>query len=258
MTTNEIIDYYANLLILQYAKAPRAYATIQALVKPVIMDQLPVAVQNAFGVDTAVGKQLDVIGKYMGVTRYGNDFAGNAITLTDSDFRQLIKFAIIRNNGGTSLADIQSLIHVFFPGDFLVFDYTNMQMSYFFSTAIGSQQLAEMLVIQGLLPKPMAVGIGSLIYAPYVSSFFGMSSYSITSFQTYDSTVTYHEGDVVQYGSNPQYRYFQAIVDNVLGVTPAVGPFWKYYSGNNAKGFNTYADYQTTWTWMRYSYAIVI
>lgn len=62
MTTQELIDYYANLLILQYIGQPRAYATIQALVEPTIMDQLPITVQNAFDLETAVGAQLDTIG----------------------------------------------------------------------------------------------------------------------------------------------------------------------------------------------------
>jgi hypothetical protein len=39
MTTQELINYYADLLILQYVGKPRAYATIQTLVTPVIMPQ---------------------------------------------------------------------------------------------------------------------------------------------------------------------------------------------------------------------------
>ena len=207
MTTQEIIDYYANLLILQYISKPKAYATIQALVKPVIMDQLPLDVQNAFNVDTAVGVQLDVIGKYCGVTRYGYDFTG-AVTLDDTDFRSLVKFAIIRNTGSSSLASIQELLHQFFAGDFLIFDHANMQMDYFFSTAIGSAQLAEMILIQNLLPKPSAVGVGALIYAPNINAFFGWRTYTLAGF--------------------------------------------------NVNGFNNYTTYDMTWTWLDYSYAIVV
>jgi hypothetical protein len=46
-TDQELIDYYADLLILQYKQKPKAYATIQTIVKNVIMNQLPVAVENA-------------------------------------------------------------------------------------------------------------------------------------------------------------------------------------------------------------------
>jgi hypothetical protein len=253
MTDLEIAQYYADLLIKQYAGKPRAYATIEALTQEAVVNQLPVAVQNAYDLNTAEGVQLDVIGKYVGITRYGTDFSG-PISLSDSDFRQLIKFAIIRNNGGSSLYDIQKLISVFFPGDFLVFDFKNMQMSYFFSTAIGSAQLAEMILIQGLLPKPMGVGIGSVIYAPYVNQFFGMISYQVTAFPAWDPAVTYAIGQVVQYGG----EYYQNILAGNFDNVPVDGPYWKYFSGYNVNGFNTYGNYNTTWTWLNYTYAIVV
>jgi hypothetical protein len=253
MTTQEIVDYYTNLLILQYHDKPKAKATVDAVVNPIIMDQLPIDVQNAYGLETAVGAQLDVIGNIVGITRNGVTFSG-PVTLTDSDFRQLIKFAIITNNSGSSLYDIQQILNVFFPGDFLVFDYANMFMSYFFSTAIGTQQLAEMILIQGLLPKPMGVGVGSVIYAPYVSGFFGMITYDVAAFPAWDITTTYSYGQVVQDGGS----YWQSIVDSNLGNNPAVGVFWKYYTGYNVNGFNTYSSYNLTWTWLRYSYAIVV
>lgn len=178
MTNQAIIDYYATLLIIQYANKQKAVDTIKALVTPVVMDQLPIAVQDAFDLETAEGVQLDTIGKYQNITRFGTSFEG-PITLSDSDFRQLIKFAIIKNTGKSSLADIQNLLSLFFPGTFLVFDNQNMQMSFFFNSTFGSRQLAEMIVIQDLLPKPMAVGVGSVIYAPFIDNFFGFRSYTV-------------------------------------------------------------------------------
>jgi hypothetical protein len=190
MTTVELIEYYAKLLILQYLQKPKAYATIQTLVAPVLMDQLPVAVQNAFSVDTAVGVQLDLIGKYVGVSRNGYDAAG-PITLSDSDFRVMIKVAIIQNSSGSSLYTIQALLNMFFPGTLLVFDYANMHMNYFFNSSIGSRPLAELFVKQGLLPKPMGVELGSLIYGAFTDDFFGgrtydFGPYNVHGFNTYD------------------------------------------------------------------------
>lgn len=189
MTTQEIIDYYANLLILQYLGQPKAYATIQALVKPVIMDQLPIDVQNAFELETAEGVQLDVIGKYAGVTRYVNDFNG-PVQLDDSDFRLLIKIAIVENSQGSSLFDIQSLLNIFFPGQILVFDHLGMRMSYFYDFTL-STQLAEVLVREKRLPKPMAVQLGSLIYFDPTEDFYGFRTYEMPGFMnepfnTYD------------------------------------------------------------------------
>lgn len=274
MTTQELIQYYAKLLILQYVGLPKAFATIEATVKPIIMPQqsqqeisfspaptsgaftlvydsvstasinwndsagtiqtklraisglgsvlvsgaissgltvdfvgvvdvadlltvgvntlmasaavvivtidetdqtLPLAVQNGFDITTATGVQLDIIGKYQGVTRTGNSFTGQPITLSDSDFRILIQFAIIRNNAGSSLSEIEALFNQIFPGEILVSDFKNMHMSYLINSSIGSQDLVQLLITEGLLPKPMGVQLATTIYTPNLK-FFGMVS----------------------------------------------------------------------------------
>ena len=42
--------------------------------------------------DTAVGTNLDILGKYLGVKRWYYDTNGDQIRLTDEEFRMLIKF----------------------------------------------------------------------------------------------------------------------------------------------------------------------
>lgn len=66
----DLINYYANLLILQYNGLPKASATAELIAQNVLLDGLVQDIQNAYGVDTAVGKQLDVVGKYQGINRY--------------------------------------------------------------------------------------------------------------------------------------------------------------------------------------------
>lgn len=191
MTNQEIIDYYAKLLILQYREKPKAFGTIQTVVENVIMDQLPVAVQDAFDLETAEGVQLDVIGKYVGVSRVAYDFTG-PIILDDDDFRTMIKIAIIKNGFGSSLAEIQELIYQFFEGSLLVFDFQNMRMGYFFDSAIGSRPLAEVFVRTGFLPKPMGVQLSALIYTNNIDNLFGFRTYelppfNVTGFNDYDN-----------------------------------------------------------------------
>lgn len=178
MTLSELSDYYASLLPLQYREKPNAFGTIKALATMAIIDQLPMAVQNAFTIGSAVGVQLDVIGKYVGVTRYGNGFS-MPITLNDADFTQLIRIAILSNNAGSSLYTIQGLLSTFFAGQIFVFDYKNMHLSYFINSSVGSQDLVQLLVTQKLLPKPMAVAIASIIYAPTIDTFFGFRTYDL-------------------------------------------------------------------------------
>lgn len=65
--------YFTNLLILQYINKPKAKATIEACVQEAFADTngniFPIVVQNSYDLDTATGKQLDVIGKYIGYDR---------------------------------------------------------------------------------------------------------------------------------------------------------------------------------------------
>lgn len=146
---------------------------------------LPLAVENGFnlvsGTTLAVGAQLDVLGQYVGVSRSGRGLTTN-ITLDDDDYYSLIQMAILKNSAGSSLATIQEFIHMFFSGNMLVYDYQDMSMSYFISSDIGSPDLLEMFISQGLLPKPMAVRINVIIYAPTIDNFFGFRTYTAAAY----------------------------------------------------------------------------
>lgn len=67
-----VLDYYKNLLIIQYHEKDKAKATIEALVSAVLANGIVLDVDTGFNIDTAVGVQLDIIGKYVGVDRFYN------------------------------------------------------------------------------------------------------------------------------------------------------------------------------------------
>lgn len=177
MTTDELATYYANLLILQYLEKPKAYATVKAQVLPVLMDQMPVAVQNAFNLIDAEGVQLDVLGKYVGASRNGNTLDG-PIVLSDDDFRSLIKLVIIKNNSGSSLATIQALLAANFPGQIFVSDNQTMGLNYVLLESLGTSDLLEILVTGGYLPAPMGVQTSATILPIQVNPYFGFRTYS--------------------------------------------------------------------------------
>ena len=165
---------------------------------------LPLAVQNGFNLGTATGIQLDIIGKYVGVVRTITT-PTQTIVLDDSDFTTLIKFAIAQNNAGSSLLSIETNLNVFFPGQFIITDFKNMTMSYVLSGSLGSANLFTCLIQEGLLPKPMGVGINIFI-PPIAEDYFGYS--------------TYQEG----------------------GVNPQVKPYNTYESFNNTWLYLDYTD----------------
>lgn len=178
MTLQELIDYYVNLLIIQYSNKPKAKATVALLAEQAVMENIPKEVRDSFDVDDGVGVQLDILAKYVGVVRSGRTFS-SFVSLSDDDFKSLIKIGIAKNYSQSSLADIQELLNQFFPGTLLVFDYQNMSLSYLFDSAIGSEQLAEMFVVNGLLPKPQGVQLSSLIYGDNIDSFYGFRTYTL-------------------------------------------------------------------------------
>lgn len=144
-------------------------------------ETLPFAIQNGYnltGDNIASGNQLDILGKYVGVTRTAKGFT-QQITLNDSDFLSLIKIAILKNNAGSDLYTIQQLLFEFFPNQIFVFDFKNMRMSYLISSSVGSQYLIELFITQNLLPVPMAVELASIIYAPIIDAFYGFCDYEL-------------------------------------------------------------------------------
>lgn len=73
-TLNNLLDYYANLLIVQYNGKNKASATIKMVANLVLAGLLILQIRDAFNWKTAVGTQLDIIGKWLGVTR---DYKGS-------------------------------------------------------------------------------------------------------------------------------------------------------------------------------------
>ena len=69
MNEAELIQYYVERLIYQYRGKPNARATIAILVKQLIADGLLRSIEDGFWLDRAVGEQLDILGKYVGLPR---------------------------------------------------------------------------------------------------------------------------------------------------------------------------------------------
>lgn len=292
MTTDELVQYYGNLLLSQYEGLPLATGMVESFVKPIIMNQLPNQIMNGFTIGTAVGPQLDVLGKYVGVKRSGVGVSQQPITLSDSDFTTLIMIGIFRNNpkiytqavfasfllgpptnyvngqfpsaGGFTLFAIDIFLQTFFQGGIYCYDGLDMQISYLVTaTVVANSDLLQMVITQGLLPKPMGVGLSNVIYLSAVS-LFSMVSYSDFTIvagspryniPTWDGATTY--------GINQQV-YFNGVVykslqDGNIGNDPfATVGFWLgvMFPMTEYNGYSNYLQtpaFQSTWHWLSYS-----
>ena len=183
----ELQEYYANLLIIQYRGRPHARAMIKSFVKQMLMNQIPQKLEDSFDLEQAVGKQLDILGKRLGVTRNVYLRNGDPITLTDTDFRTFIKLQAARMTLSSALWEIQSLLIDFFLGSIRAIDNLNMTMDYF---VFGeSNILINVLIKQDMLPRPMGVGIRAVYDLPYKDVYgfqtYKTQSYPVVGFNTY-------------------------------------------------------------------------
>lgn len=170
MTTQDLINYYKGLLILQYASQPNALATMDAIIGELVQDQIIQKVGDAFNLDTAIGAQLNILGTYRGVPRvlfgvalgsfwaspsysdpsvgsyfgwsaYGdadptwkwmqyNDLNALAYTLSDSQMRKLIKLKAAIQSSSMGLGDLDNILYAFFGTYVNVVDNEDMSIIY--------------------------------------------------------------------------------------------------------------------------------
>jgi hypothetical protein len=65
----QLKEYYQDLLIMQYHDKPKAREVVKANIEEELCNLLEQKVKDAFDVDTAIGVQLDIIGKWVGIER---------------------------------------------------------------------------------------------------------------------------------------------------------------------------------------------
>ena len=164
--------YISSLLIIQYNGKPKASATIEALAK-MFPDKLIMQVRDAFNLDTATGKALDTLAKYVGVNRFYYNTEGEIIRLNDDEFRILIKFKAISNTSTASHYDIDTALYDFFGTRVRATSDGNMQMTFFVPS--DATNVIEAAIQQKALPTPLGVEANRIVVQD--KKFFGFVDY---------------------------------------------------------------------------------
>ncbi len=191
---DNLISAYVRLLVFQY-QLPKARAQMAIMVKQFLADGLALAVRDAYDPATAVGPQLDVIGKYVGLPReigaatplpffgfvrysgvddndngfrsyndgnnstgvfYRYGYSGTRNTaLSDLSYSFMIALQIILNSSDWTLYSIQRYLAALLPGIVTIVDNKDMTLTY---TITGTPPV-DPAVLSAYLPKPMGVGI---------------------------------------------------------------------------------------------------
>jgi len=198
---NNIIQYYTDLLIIQYNGKPKASATIKTMVDIILQNGILLEVLDAFNPDTCVGKQQDILGKWVGVDRY---YLGDGLTqtLSDDDYRIVLNLKVISNAIDMSCSSIDNTLYEFF-GDNVICT-TDDDLRIFYLVTEEYFNISSILLQKKVFPKPIGVSIGGIVKNKV---WFGFSTYetfdknipaNITGFATYENWLT-KEGSFLTY-----------------------------------------------------------
>ena len=175
MNLTDLQNYYSKLLIIQYAGQPKFQQFIQLVANQSLCDGLFLELQDCFHLDNAVGAQLTIIGKIVGVPRdvfginpYASYFnftrattepASNGFnrattpidteyfmraqtnytyTLTDWQLLQLIYLKIIFNNTYSSWSALKEALFSIFNGAIDIVSPANNLNFFTFTRAAGT------------------------------------------------------------------------------------------------------------------------
>jgi hypothetical protein len=194
-----LVNFYVSTLIHQYNTKPRAQATIAILLKQSLGDDMATLVLNAFNVNTAVGAQLDTIGKYVGLPRnIGSPTLGLTFGFvvpgygTGNNPNGFLTPVTLNNSGvvfynpggpGTQNVDLPDNVYRFMLQLKIILNTNDARLSsvmallwQFFGTSVSlvdNQNMtitytvaanapASSALLAAYLPKPMGVGISVL------------------------------------------------------------------------------------------------
>lgn len=183
----DFTDEYVNLLIKQYWDKPRAVAEIEGkaatweIIRDVLVDfpaqfdidadilvtELGLAGGFVLGLSggfvlgvagqSAIGNQLDILGKIVGLPR---QVIGENVP--DETYRLLLKVKIGQNNASAFLVSdtritIQDVIELAFNGEGVVTDNQDMSLTLHIESETVSPDFINLILENNLLPKPQGV-----------------------------------------------------------------------------------------------------
>ncbi len=204
----DVKNYYADLLILQYRSKPHARETVKLTADIYLADGLLFQLQDILDIDTAQGAQLDIIGKILdcprivqgiyndlkffqfhidenslGFSTIGNqtdavfrtieNYNKSEYSLPDEDYKFLLKFKAAVNVMRGSIAGIDAALWNSFNGDVLLKNNQDLTITYI----ISAEHTLAVLAARNLKYYRAPEGIGSnyVLMVPNPSKIFGFN-----------------------------------------------------------------------------------
>lgn len=189
-------EYYKDLLIIQYENKEKARAEVGLHITTLLANDIISKVQDGYDIDTAIGVQLDVLGKYI-----GKDRLLEASELSDENYRFVLKLRILQNNIDHSHKSIDDGLFAFFGDSLIMSAGANMTIAYFVDSA--NLNKASIAFSKGVLPRPMGVGITGLIERD--KKLFGFTNYNRSSVSDLSTGFTNYTDGFTKSGESLNY-----------------------------------------------------
>lgn len=208
----DVKNYYADLLILQYHSKPKARETVKLGADIYLGDGLVFDLQDILDIDTAEGEQLNIIGKILdcprivqgvyndlkffqfhidenslGFSQIGNptnavfrtvhNYNQSEYSLPDEDYRFLLKFKSAVNVMRGSEQGIDEALYGAFGGDVLLKNNHDLTITYIVSAERTLAVLAAKNL--GYYRAPEGVGANYVLMVPNPSQIFGFNKKGI-------------------------------------------------------------------------------
>lgn len=206
---DDVKEYYANLLILQYRGKPKARETIKLGADIYMGDGLIFDLENILDIDTEEGAQLDIIGKILGCPRtiqgivaqvpnyfqfhidensYGFSSVGrprnaqfksaqfiqnSVYSLTDTEYRPLLKYKAMLNVMRASMSNVDDILYRYFNS--LVYMRNNRDLSIDWVISTKTDLSVQALDKLGFLRPPIGIGFRN-VYIINSAKAFGFSN----------------------------------------------------------------------------------
>jgi len=211
----ELIDYYVNLLIIQYHNKPKARAHISALVTEAMIYDIAIAVRDGFNIETAIGKQLDILSKIIGVNRTVTGASFTRAYFGYADYTAIAPFTFHGYADYTTI-NVDEQFRLYIEDNRALYDLNDTELrmmlkmkiiinsgngsmkqtdeliAAFFSGSViyserypmgesfifpeGLRRLATIAQAEGLLPRPAGVSL-TVSFTPDIGHIFGFKRY---------------------------------------------------------------------------------
>lgn len=182
------LNFYLDLVTSEHSTKPKYMAWLSVLLTPLIdAIKLNEDVKKAFDLNTAIGAQLNIIGKWLEQPRQV-DFQptdGSSSVLNDNYYRTVLKTKVVKNQWKGTISNFYSFWNVLFKGQplqiYLVDNQDMEPVAIIWSSSVD-QMMQDLIANNYIVPKP--AGLGLTVRRIDSDTTFGFFGTEFTGFDT--------------------------------------------------------------------------